>query len=86
MQDGLPLTHSVEEFLEDFPQRRWMETFEPFGWKWPAGIEYERAFRSDIVDREKEFMVRAELPCKGSSREKTRRKTSIGMNWATANL
>jgi len=29
----------MEEFLEDFPQRRWMETFEPFGWKRPAGID-----------------------------------------------
>ncbi len=82
----MPLTYSMEKFFEDFPQRRWMETFEPFGWKRPAGIEYERAFRLDIVDREKEFMLRAELPCKGSSRKKTKRKTSIGMSWATANL
>ncbi len=57
-----PLTHSMEEFFENFPPRRWMETFEPFGWKWPADIEYERAFRLDIVDREKELLVRAELP------------------------
>ena len=57
-----PLTHSMEEFLEDFPPRRWMETFEPLGWKWPVGIDYERAFRLDIVDRDKELMVRAELP------------------------
>jgi HSP20 family protein len=52
----------MEEFFEDFPARRWMETFEPFGWKWPAGIDEERAFRLDIVDREKELFVRAELP------------------------
>jgi HSP20 family protein len=35
-----PLTHSMEEFFEDFPPRRWMET----------------------LDREKELIVRAELP------------------------
>ena len=57
-----PLTHSMEEFFEDFPPRRWMETFEPLGWKWPVGIDYERAFRLDIVDRDKELIVRAELP------------------------
>jgi HSP20 family protein len=52
----------MEEFFEDFPPRRWMETFEPFGWKWPIGIDYERAFRLDVVDRDKELVVRAELP------------------------
>ena len=31
---NMPLTHSMEEFLEDFPPRRWMEAFEPLGWKW----------------------------------------------------
>ncbi len=57
-----PLTHSMEEFFEDFPPRRWMETFEPFGLKWPLGIGLERSFRVDILDREKELIVRAELP------------------------
>jgi HSP20 family protein len=57
-----PLARSMEEFLESFPPRRWMETFEPFGWKWPADIDYERAFRLDMVDRDKELIVRAELP------------------------
>ncbi len=57
-----PLTRSMEEFFEDFPPRRWMETFEPFGWRWPTDIGYERAFRLDIVDHEKELIVRAELP------------------------
>jgi HSP20 family protein len=52
----------MEEFFEDFPPRRWMETFEPFGWKWPIGIDYERAFRLDVIDRDKELVVRAELP------------------------
>ena len=58
----MPLTRSMEEFLESFPPRRWMETFEPFGWKWPTDIDYERAFRLDMVDRDKELIVRAELP------------------------
>ena len=57
-----PLTHSMEEFFEDFPPRRWMETFEPFGLKWPMGIDFEKSFRVDILDREKELIVRAELP------------------------
>jgi HSP20 family protein len=39
-----------------------METFEPFGLKWPMGIDYERAFRLDLVDRDKVLLVRAELP------------------------
>ena len=58
----MPLSRSMEEFFEDFPPRRWMETFEPFGWKWPIGVDYERAFRLDVVDRDKELVVRAELP------------------------
>ena len=57
-----PLARSMEEFFEDFPPRRWMETFEPLGWQWPMGIDLERSFRVDILDREKELMVRAELP------------------------
>ena len=57
-----PLTRSMEEFFEDFPPRRWMETFEPLGWKWPIGIDMERSFRLDIIDRDKELVVRGELP------------------------
>ena len=57
-----PLTHSMEEFFEDFPPRRWMETYEPFGLKWPIGIDFDRSFRLDILDRDKELLVRAELP------------------------
>ena len=57
-----PLTRSMEEFFEDFPPRRWMETFEPFGWKWPVGFDYERSFRLDVIDHDKELIVRAELP------------------------
>ena len=58
----MPRTRSMEEFFEDFPPRRWMETFELIGWKWPIGIDYERAFRLDVIDRDKELVVRAELP------------------------
>jgi len=54
--------YGKDGYFEDFPPRRWMETFEPFGWKWPVGIDYERAFRSDIVVRDKELLVRADLP------------------------
>lgn len=57
-----PLTHSMEEFFEDFPPRRWMETYEPFGLKWPMGIDFERSFRLDILDRNKELLIRGELP------------------------
>ncbi len=57
-----PLARSMEEFFEDFPPRRWMETFEPFGMKWPMGMDMERSFRVDILDRDKELVVRAELP------------------------
>ncbi len=57
-----PLTHSMAEFFEDFPPRRWMETFEPFGWKWPMDVDMERNFRLDVIDRDKEFLVRGELP------------------------
>ncbi len=57
-----PLARSMEEFLEDFPPRRWMETFEPFGWKWPMTFDMERTFRVDMLDRDKELVVRAELP------------------------
>ena len=57
-----PLARSMEEFFEDFPPRRWMETFEPLSWQWPMGIDFERSFRVDILDRDKELIVRAELP------------------------
>ena len=46
----MPLTHSMEEFLEDFPPRRWMETFEPLGWRWPMGVDYERSLRLDKAE------------------------------------
>ena len=52
----------MEEFFEDFPPRRWMETFEPLGRKWPMGVDYERSFRQDVIDHDKELVVRGELP------------------------
>ena len=58
----MPLTRSMEEFFEDFPPRRWMEAFGPFERNWPMESEFERAFRLDLVDREEELVVRAELP------------------------
>jgi len=58
----MPLTHSMEEFFEDFPPRRWMETFGPFAWKRPMDVEMERNFRLDVIDRDKELIVRGELP------------------------
>jgi len=59
-----PLTHSMEEAFEDFPPRRWMERFEPFGWRWPmgAGADFDRSFRLDVIDRDKELIIRGELP------------------------
>jgi HSP20 family protein len=57
-----PLARSMEEFFEDFPPRRWMETFEPMSLQWPMGIDFERSFRVDLLDHEKELIVRAELP------------------------
>ena len=62
MKRMAPLTHSMEEFFEDFPPRRWMETFEPLGWRWPRGVDYERSFRLDVIDHDKELVVRGELP------------------------
>ncbi len=57
-----PFTQGWDDFLEDFPPRRWMESFEPFGFKWPMGVDFERSFRIDVVDRDEELLVRAELP------------------------
>jgi HSP20 family protein len=57
-----PFTHSMEEFPEDFPPRRWMETFEPLEWRWPMGVNYERSFRLDVIDHDEKLVVRGELP------------------------
>ena len=57
-----PLTHSLDEVFEDLQPRRWMETFEPFTWKWPMGVDFEKSFRMDVIDREEELVVRGELP------------------------
>jgi len=57
-----PLTHSLDEVFEDLQPRHWMETFEPFGWKWPMGVDFEKSFRLDIIDREEALVIRGELP------------------------
>ena len=57
-----PRARSMEEFFENFPPSRWMETFEPFGWKWPMDVDMERSFRLDVIDHDKELIVRGELP------------------------
>jgi len=57
-----PLNQSMEEFFENFPPRRWMETFEPLGWRSPMGVDYERSFRLDVIDHDNELVVRGELP------------------------
>ena len=36
--------------------------FEPFGGRWPIGVDYERSFRLDVIDRKKKLVVRGELP------------------------
>jgi HSP20 family protein len=57
-----PLTHSLDEVFEDLQPSRWMETFEPFGWRWPMGVDFEKSFRLDVIDREEALIVRGELP------------------------
>ena len=54
---------SMEDFIETLFSRPWME---PMGWRRPLLAElegFELKFpRVDMVDREKELLVRAELP------------------------
>jgi HSP20 family protein len=56
----------MEEFFENFFPRRWMEGFEPFGWRRPYWPEIEDKFdflpNVDIVDKEDFLLVRAEMP------------------------
>jgi HSP20 family protein len=53
----------VERLFEDFLERRWRN---PFGGEWPKWAEAARLLPQtpavDIVDREKEVVVRAQLP------------------------
>jgi HSP20 family protein len=58
----MPSTHGLEEVFEDLQPRRWAETFEPFTWKWPTGMDFEKSFRLDVIDRDGELIVRGELP------------------------
>ena len=59
-----PFTHGMDEFF-DFP-RRWMEGFEPFGWRRPLWGDIEERFDAlpnvDIVDKDDALIVRAEMP------------------------
>ncbi len=32
------------------------------GWRQPKGADYERSFRLDVIDHDKELVVRGELP------------------------
>ena len=61
-----PFTHGMEEFFENFLPRRWMEGFEPFGWRRPYWPEIEEKLdflpNVDIVDRDDFLLVRAEMP------------------------
>jgi len=57
-----PLAHSLEEAFEDLQPRRWMETFEPYTWQWPMGVDFEKSFRLDVMDRDEKLIVRGELP------------------------
>jgi HSP20 family protein len=62
-----PFGRGMEDFFEMFP-RRWMESMmEPFMWRRPLLREFEEfgeAFypHVDLVDREADLLVRAELP------------------------
>lgn len=58
----MPSTHGLEEVFEDIQPRRWAETFEPFTWKWPMGMDFEKSFRLDVIDRDGELIIRGELP------------------------
>ena len=57
-----PLGPRMDDFFEDYMPRRWMEAFGPLGFNWPKEPEYEPSFRLDMIDREKELVVRGELP------------------------
>ena len=62
-----PFTHSMEEFFGGHFPRRWMEGFfEPYAWKKPFWDEAEGTFdvlpRVDILDRDEELFIRAEMP------------------------
>ena len=39
-----------------------METYERLGRRWPMGVDYERSFRQDVIDYDKELVFRGELP------------------------
>lgn len=61
-----PFTQSMEEFFENYFPRRWMEGFEPFGWRKPMWPEVDEKFdflpNVDIIDKDDVLVVRAEMP------------------------
>ena len=59
-----PIATSLEEFFENLFPRRWME---PMSWRRSLFPEFEMKFEAqwphiDVVDRDSELLVRAELP------------------------
>lgn len=57
-----PSRVGMEDFFGNFPSRRWLEMFEPLGVRWPTDDEYGKSFSLDVIDRDKELVVRGELP------------------------
>lgn len=54
----------MEHMMESFFPRGWMR---PFGWEWPSWAQTRMPFEGrmpkvDVIDREGEIVVRAELP------------------------
>jgi HSP20 family protein len=54
----------MERWFEEFGRRGWLH---PFTWEWPRAMEAMAPFegrmpRVDLIDREDEIIVRAELP------------------------
>lgn len=62
-----PFAHSMEEFFEDSFPRRWMEGFfDRHAWKRPQWDVFGEAYdvwpNVDILDKDDELIVRAEMP------------------------
>ena len=55
-------SRDMDDFFGVTPSRRWMELFEPFGFTSRMDLDHLQSFRLDVIDREKELVVRGELP------------------------
>lgn len=55
------LDEQIESLFEDFFNRRWLRPFSMDWPAWPAKLE-TKAPKIDVIDRESELVVRAELP------------------------